>query len=86
MCEIPNLWCVETLDSIKHSDLLQKYCLELGRQSLNVFIQINTSNEESKSGVKLNESLLELAKHIYNNCPNLILKGFFNILFNIFLN
>lgn len=85
MCETPNLWCVETLDNEKHSDLLQKYYAESGRPPLNVFIQVNTSDEENKSGVKINESLLQLARHIFNNCPNLNLKGFFNLIF-CFLN
>lgn len=78
MCETPNLWCVETLDSEKHSDLLQKYCAELGRSSLNVFIQVNTSCEENKGGVKLDDSLVNLARHIVDNCPNLKLAGIFN--------
>ena len=40
---------------------------------LNVCLQINISNEISKSGVLLNE-LTELAQHV-NNCNNLVLRG-----------
>jgi uncharacterized pyridoxal phosphate-containing UPF0001 family protein len=45
---IPNLWIVETVDSQKLADTLNSSCLKRERQErLRIFIQVNTSREES---------------------------------------
>jgi uncharacterized pyridoxal phosphate-containing UPF0001 family protein len=44
-----------------------------------VFIQVNTSNEDSKNGLHTIEELLTLAQHITLKCPNLILIGLMTI-------
>jgi uncharacterized pyridoxal phosphate-containing UPF0001 family protein len=46
--------------------------------ALNIKVQVNTSGEESKSGV-LPEEALSLCKHIQDNCPNLKLTGLMTI-------
>lgn len=38
ICEIPGLWCIETLDNKKHADLLQSIMAN-DRKPLKVFIQ-----------------------------------------------
>ncbi|KAI5794374.1 hypothetical protein DFH27DRAFT_566248 [Peziza echinospora] len=83
LAAIPNLWAVESLDSIKKADALQKGRAallstnpEAGR--LGVFIQVNTSNEESKSGCQPAE-VLPLAKHLIGECPSLDFKGLMTI-------
>ncbi|WRT70082.1 YggS family pyridoxal phosphate enzyme [Kwoniella shivajii] len=91
---VPNLHVLETLSSIKVADLLQKSIPEDRSNKLNVYIQINTSNEESKSGLpslsssspaaetenneKKNE-LVDLAIHIIEKCDKLNLLGLMTI-------
>jgi hypothetical protein len=45
---------------------------------LDVFVQVNTSGEASKSGVNVDDSI-ELCKHIVQNCDRLNLKGIMTI-------
>lgn len=47
---------IQTLDRQKLVRLLSKYCLELEKE-IDVFVQVNTSGEESKSGVSPDETL-----------------------------
>lgn len=87
---IPNLATLETLDSIKKADLLEKALSDTTRK-LNVFLQVNTSSEESKAGlspIKVEASsssvdsegeLVQLAKHVRDACPHLVLKGVMTI-------
>lgn len=87
---IPNLFALETLDTIKKADLLEKALAPEDRK-LNVFLQVNTSSEESKAGlspIKVEASstsvdstgdLVQLAKHVLNDCPHLTLKGLMTI-------
>lgn len=80
---IPNLWAVESVDASKKADALNKGRAVLldknpDAQKLRVYIQVNTSGEESKSGCEPSETL-ELAKHIIEKCPHLTLQGFMTI-------
>ncbi|KAJ2957276.1 hypothetical protein NQZ79_g6979 [Umbelopsis isabellina] len=76
---IPNLYAVETIESAKKADALNKACVQVSRETpLNVFVQLNTSGEESKSGADP-ESCVEIAKHIVENCPKLTLFGLMTI-------
>ena len=75
--DIPNLSAIETVDSVKLADKLQAACLLVGRK-LEVYIQVKTSEEDSKYGVDETQCL-ELAKHILNNCSNLELIGLMTI-------
>ncbi|ANZ75354.1 BA75_02678T0 [Komagataella pastoris] len=75
---IDNLYAVETIDSIKKANKLNSSRDE-SKPKINVFIQVNTSGEEQKSGISSYEDLLSLAKVIKNDCPNLILKGLMTI-------
>lgn len=82
---------LETLDSIKKADLIEK---SLSSESsprsdpLNVYIQINTSAEDNKSGVAplfksssdgSSKEAVELALHIVRSCPHLRLLGLMTI-------
>ena len=87
--QVSNLWAVESVDTVKKADALEK-----GRKALKdkvddqssnteiehvrIYVQVNTSGEDSKSGVELNEAS-GLAKHIVENCPNLQLQGLMTI-------
>ncbi|KAG2203110.1 hypothetical protein INT47_004917, partial [Mucor saturninus] len=76
---IPNLFLVETIDGIKKADALNKACGTVGRQNkLKVYVQVNTSGEEAKSGVPASEAL-DVCKHIKENCPALELYGLMTI-------
>ncbi|EXJ79448.1 hypothetical protein A1O3_08950 [Capronia epimyces CBS 606.96] len=53
---------------------------QLQPEPLRVFIQVNTSGEESKSGVSpATDELVTLARHIHTSCPNLQLQGLMTI-------
>ena len=83
--QIPNLWCVESVDTARKADQLEK-----GRQALcerekeyeiiplRVFVQVNTSGEEEKSGVEPKHTA-ELCRHIRDQCPHLKLQGIMTI-------
>ncbi|KAL3740787.1 hypothetical protein ACJRO7_021981 [Eucalyptus globulus] len=57
---------------------LDSFVASAGRNPLKVFIQVNTSGEESKSGVEPS-SCVELAKHVSQNCSNLEFCGLMTI-------
>ncbi|KAI9725304.1 MAG: hypothetical protein M1828_003319 [Chrysothrix sp. TS-e1954] len=82
---IPNLWCVSSVDSLKKADALEKGRAALEEQNkneivqaLNVHIQVNTSGEESKSGVPPTEAAA-LCQHVREQCPRLKLLGLMTI-------
>lgn len=86
--EVPNLWAVESIDSKKKAQLLNKGRGEMldrqadgvEEQKLRVFVQVNTSGEESKSGLPPSSpDLLDLCKFILDSCPHLHLQGFMTI-------
>ncbi|KAJ3092582.1 hypothetical protein HK102_005351 [Quaeritorhiza haematococci] len=79
LASIPNLTVVETIDSARKADTMNKACANSGRITpLSIFVQINTSGEESKSGIPPAECV-SVAKHILENCPHLRLAGLMTI-------
>ncbi|KAI4234179.1 MAG: hypothetical protein L6R40_006838 [Gallowayella cf. fulva] len=83
--QVGNLWCVESVDSVKKADQLEKGRgllwereEEWNNKPLRVFVQVNTSGEEEKSGVEPHEAA-ELCKHIRQECPRLNLQGLMTI-------
>ncbi|KAK4694600.1 PLP dependent protein, partial [Lecanoromycetidae sp. Uapishka_2] len=83
--QVPNLWCVESVDTSKKADQLEKgrgalVEKELGLNDipLRVFVQINTSGESEKSGVEP-EVAAALCRHIREQCPHLKLQGLMTI-------
>ena len=83
--QVPNLWCVESIDTAKKADQLEKgrsnlfeSSPELERSPLRVFVQVNTSGEEEKSGVEPGEAGA-LCSYIRDHCPNLALQGLMTI-------
>ena len=83
--QIPNLWCVESVDTEKKADQLEKGRAALaGREKgldgvpLRVFVQVNTSGEEEKSGVEP-EGAARLCRHVREQCPHLKLQGVMTI-------
>ncbi|MQL75097.1 hypothetical protein Taro_007475 [Colocasia esculenta] len=75
---VPNLDMVESVDDIKIANHLDRAVSSIGRRPLKVLVQVNTSGEESKSGVDPS-GCVELAKHVKLNCPNLAFSGLMTI-------
>jgi PLP dependent protein len=75
---VPNLFVLETLDSKKLADKLNKALQSLERAPLNVYIQVNTSAEDTKSGVAP-EEVQELFLYVQENCPHLKVSGLMTI-------
>jgi pyridoxal phosphate enzyme (YggS family) len=84
--QIPNLWCVSSVDSEKKCNELEKGRKALlekdeggeDADELRVMVQVNTSGEESKSGVEPGDAL-PLCRHVVDNCPHLQLTGLMTI-------
>jgi len=84
---IPNLFSVQTLGSVKAATTLNKSLPAERSSPLRVLIQVNTSGEDSKSGLpplgpstEFEEAeLAVLAKHIVSECPKLRLEGLMTI-------
>ncbi|KAJ4842765.1 hypothetical protein Tsubulata_013389 [Turnera subulata] len=75
---VPNLAMVETVDDVKIANHLDRAVGNLGRKPLKVFVQVNTSGEESKFGVEPS-ACVELAKHVHEGCQNLEFCGLMTI-------
>lgn len=78
LVEIPNLAAVESVDRLKIAAALQRACESIGRASLPVYIEVNTSGEESKSGCAPGETD-ELVRRIRETCPSLRVAGLMTI-------
>lgn len=87
--KIPNLWVIESVDSIKLAEKLNSACVLAERADpLNVFVEVHTSGEEtyyiviiiiaSKSGC-LPEECIPLAEFILSSCPKLHLMGLMTV-------
>ena len=80
---VPSLAVVETLDSKKLADKLQKAVSDLQpprASPLGVMIQVNTSPwEGTKGGVLAGEELADLATHVATSCAGLKLVGLMTI-------
>jgi PLP dependent protein len=80
---VPNLYAVETVDSEKLATLLDNAWAAAGAAAqpprrLDVFVQVNTSGEESKYGVEPAEAP-RLARHVVSSCPHLLFCGLMTI-------
>jgi len=87
LAAIPNIYSIQTVSSIKAATALQKAVAPTRPTPLNVLLQVNTSREDSKSGLDpLTSSssvptaeLTLLALHVLQECPNLHLQGLMTI-------
>ncbi|XP_072995564.1 uncharacterized protein [Typha latifolia] len=78
LASVPNLDMVESVDNEKVANYLDRAVASLGRKPLKVLVQVNTSGEESKSGIDPSRCI-ELAKHVKLACPNLVFSGLMTI-------
>ncbi|CAH2059669.1 unnamed protein product, partial [Iphiclides podalirius] len=76
----PGLFMVETVDSAKLADNLNKQWVKYrkGEEKLKVMVQINTSGEEAKNGIEPPETC-DLVENLLKNCPNLEFVGLMTI-------
>jgi uncharacterized pyridoxal phosphate-containing UPF0001 family protein len=81
---IPNLYAVQTVTSKKAAKVLNTMTKD--ERILNVLLQVNTSGEESKSGLPpftssppVDSELTELAQYIITQCDRLHLRGLMTI-------
>ena len=76
--DVPSLECIQTVSSEKLATKISNAVSDLNRTCLDVYVQIDTSGEESKSGIPPEEAL-GLVTHIVTNCPNIAIKGLMTI-------
>ena len=64
------------IHSLEREKIAKKlnHALEKEKRKIQVLIQVNIDQEESKSGINSN-NVIDFASHINVHCPNLILKG-----------
>ncbi|KAI0749624.1 hypothetical protein C8Q80DRAFT_1100310 [Daedaleopsis nitida] len=90
LASIPNLYAIQTLSSTKAATALNKALPEIRPTPLNILLQVNTSGEDSKSGVSPLSlaqpeaeadaaELVQVARHILTECPRLRLQGLMTI-------
>ena len=78
--KVPNLYLLETVDSIKLADKLNTARANVeDAPPLRIYIQINTSGEESKSGLMFDGDIRPLFEHIKENCSSLHIAGLMTI-------
>ena len=75
---VPNLDCIQTIDSTDLANRLNSALRQYPSRKLNILLQINTSNEKQKSGIEP-QQFLSLYEHVKNNCPSLICQGLMTI-------
>lgn len=78
--DVPNLSVIETVDTLKLASKLNSACeLAERKDSLGIYLQVDTSGEDSKSGVGLGKELIALADEIKTQCPLLETRGLMTI-------
>lgn len=77
---VPNIYAVQTVDSESKAQKLNNSRAE-SIPPINIFIQVNTSGEEQKSGISSRsvDQVVQLAKFILDKCPRLNLEGLMTI-------
>mmetsp|Transcript_30870 Transcript_30870/g.51082 ORF Transcript_30870/g.51082 Transcript_30870/m.51082 type:complete len:238 (+) Transcript_30870:55-768(+) len=75
LLSVPSLQCIHTVDSLRLAKELQKRVVQLRpHKPLDVFVQVNTSGEESKSGCTPDECAA-FCFELQASCPDLRLQG-----------
>lgn len=68
---------IHSVDSIKIAKEINHYA-NLYKRKIQILIQVNTSEEESKYGCSIDDTT-KIADYIIKECPNLVLKGLMTI-------
>lgn len=75
--KIPNLYAIETVDSLKKAKKADS--LRLGLDKIEIYLQYNTSGEEQKLGFSLVEEVVECVEWLQQEAKNLKLAGLMTI-------
>jgi PLP dependent protein len=75
---VPNLYAIESVDSLKLAKELNTQCHKMERNNLNIYLQINISGEQTKSGVHP-EEVLKIYEDIKNECDRLKVIGIMSL-------
>jgi len=79
----PKLYCIETVSTMKLANKLNRAMEEVtggdSEKQLGIYIQVNTSGEETKSGVSTPSEVLSLIREIQSTCPFLNVRGLMTI-------
>lgn len=80
LSRVPNLYLLETVDSVKKATLVNKVLEETASSTdrLRVYVQVNTSGEDSKSGANVGDAC-NIVTHIVQSCPRLQFEGLMTI-------
>ncbi|XP_059488824.1 pyridoxal phosphate homeostasis protein [Neocloeon triangulifer] len=74
----PNLYMVETIDSAKLASALHEAWGKFGKEPIKIMVQVNTSAEAEKGGLKPEETP-DVVSHVLEKCPNLKFAGLMTI-------
>ena len=83
---LDQLHCVETVATLKLAKKLDKAVSDLkeedsnnSNKKLNIYLQINTSGKDTKSGLVPGSDMIDVARSIVEECPHLNLRGLMTI-------
>lgn len=83
---VDKLACVETVSTLKLANKLNNAVASYNDENddkstkqLGIYIQINTSGEDTKSGIESEDELKELIQSIISDCPLLKIRGLMTI-------
>nr|CCC90429.1 unnamed protein product [Trypanosoma congolense IL3000] len=77
---VKGLQLVQSIDTISLAQKLKTVARRTATgRPLDVYVQVNTSGEETKSVVEPGEAAVKLAQHIVSSCPHLRLRGLMTI-------
>lgn len=82
LAKIPNLYCIETIDSLKKAHKLNEARIKFQPDApkINCLLQINTSLEDQKSGLVEENDIFNLVEFFQSNeCTNINLIGLMTI-------
>lgn len=75
--KIPNL-TIESVDSVKIAEELEKNCVKLGINELKVYMEVNISNSTTKTSADMN-TIWDIAETIVNKSPHLKMVGIMSL-------
>jgi len=80
LIKCPRLKTIETVTSAKLATQLNSRAEGRDKETpINVFVQVNTSGEESKNGLQPGDEVVQVVKLILDKCPNLKFSGLMTI-------
>jgi pyridoxal phosphate enzyme (YggS family) len=72
--EVKNLKVIESVDSLSLAEEINKQCVKLNVEKIKIYLQVNISEETTKSGIK-KQDVGELYEKITTNCEKIEVAG-----------